>query len=338
MPDSDRFLDFPGPGAHEWWYFDAIGDDGRDAIVLVWYAALPFDPEYGLGARRHLADPTNHPAPRALDHCAVGVGWYRDGKTVAYALNRYDAGAFRYEADPFAVAVGSSRVERAGGEYRLEVKTPAVDGSSRIEASLRFRPASASEPFERDLGGPGAPHVWIVAAADCRVEGRIAIEGKRKVATEFRGRGYHDHNAGAEEISAAFRRWRWGRVHAGAITEVYYEAIPHAAPPQSLRVTFRDGRPERVAEGVSMRGEGTLRNVFGVRDDRRLMIGPDEPTLVVRPRRCVDDGPFYRRWLSDFTIGDGAPGQGFGEVLDTRLLHARALNWMIPYRLKRPAW
>src|SRR4051812_12569084 len=41
--DPDRFFDRATPGAHEWWYFDAIGDDGRDVLVIVWYAGLPFD-------------------------------------------------------------------------------------------------------------------------------------------------------------------------------------------------------------------------------------------------------------------------------------------------------
>lgn len=35
-PDPDRFVDHRTPGAHEWWYFDAISDDGRDALVIVW--------------------------------------------------------------------------------------------------------------------------------------------------------------------------------------------------------------------------------------------------------------------------------------------------------------
>src|SRR5437660_158294 len=64
--DPDRFFDFRKPGAQEWWYFDAISDDGRDAIVLVWYAALPFDPDYGVAALRHLANPSRNPSPRGL--------------------------------------------------------------------------------------------------------------------------------------------------------------------------------------------------------------------------------------------------------------------------------
>ncbi len=57
---------------------------------------------------------------------------------------------------------------------------------------------------------------------------------------------------------------------------------------------------------------------------------------------CVDDGPFYRRWLAEFEV-DGRRGgpadgrsQGIAELLDTRNLHKPWFNWMIPYRLKWP--
>ncbi len=69
--DPDRFFDRTSPGAHEWWYFDAISDDGRDALVIVWYAGLPFDPSYGVATLRHLRNPSKYPQPqgaRPLGH------------------------------------------------------------------------------------------------------------------------------------------------------------------------------------------------------------------------------------------------------------------------------
>ena len=77
--DPDRFFDRTSPGAQEWWYFDAISDDGRDVLVVVWYAGLPFDPKYGVGTLRHLKNPAKYPQPRALDHSAIGFSWHRDG-------------------------------------------------------------------------------------------------------------------------------------------------------------------------------------------------------------------------------------------------------------------
>ncbi len=333
-PDPDRFLDRTTPGAQEWWYFDAISGDGRDVLVIVFYAGLPFDPSYGVATLRHLKDPAKYPQPRALDHSAIGLSWHRDGKPLAFALNGHDASAFRHRADPFEVRVASSRLARDGEGYALSIATPSVEGKA-IVAGVRFRPADRTEPFERDLGTPAAPHDWILAAADCRVEGSIAIAGQ---SSPFEGRGYHDHNAGAEEMSLAIRRWEWGRVHHGPFTEIYYRSEPRVGAVQSLWITCRDGRPEEVREGVAVEGGGAkpARNVFGIRHSPTLVFAHEGRALGRTPGVCLDDGPFYRRWVAGFGIDDRAEAPGIAELLDTRHLHKPWFNWMIPYRLKRP--
>ena len=67
----------------------------------------------------------------------------------------------------------------------------------------------------------------------------------------------------------------------------------------------------------------------------------DETGAMTRQQRvCLDDGPFYRRWSTQF-LGLGLDGDfdavGISELLDTRHLNKRIFNWMIPFRLKRPA-
>ncbi len=337
--DPDRFFDQTTPGAHEWWYFDAISADGRDALVIVWYAGLPFDPAYGVPTLRHLRDPARFPAPRALDHAAIGISWYRDGKTLAYALNGHGAEGFEHQAEPFSIRVGPSRFVREAGEYRLCVETPAVDGKRAIQADLRFIPAAETEAFERDLGSPERPHHWILAASDCRVEGRVSV-GRESL--EFRGRGYHDHNAGAEDLRVAIRRWEWGRVHRGRETEIFYTSEPTRGASQSLWLTCVDGRPVTVREGVATEASEPARNVFGVRHGARLTLSQGDEALIRRTGACVDDGPFYRRWLTEFskregrdTLAESSAVVGISEVLAPGNLHKVWFNWMIPYRLKR---
>ena len=335
MLDPDRFLAFPTPGAQEWWYFDAISDDGRDALVLVWYAGLPFDPAYGVSALKHLKHPDRHPAPKALDHCAIGLSWYRDGKAIAYALNSFREEDFRHSSEPFSIRIGGNRLARDERGYALEVATPAVDGKTPLRAALRFRPASGTEPMDRDLGRADAPHVWILAAADCSVEGEV-VAGGRSVA--FLGRGYHDHNAGSEEISLAMRRWAWGRVHDGPLTHVYYRSEPRSGAASAVWITCRDGRPETVREGVEFTESAKPGgNIFGLRHGRTLRVSDSLEGLTDLRERCVDDGPFYRRWVGRITtLGDGSGSVGVSEWLDTRNLNRPLFNWMIPFRLKRP--
>ncbi len=351
--DPDRFFRLKTPGAHEWWYFDAISEDTRDMLVVIFYAGLPFDPSYGVAAIRHVKDPSKYPCPDALDHSAVGLSWYRDGKLVAYALSGHKARDFKHQADPFQVRVGTSRVVRdPDGTYRLTVLTPSVDGVP-IRASIRFTPAEGTEPFERNLGSTESPHHWILAAPDCQVDGTVAV-GDHSVA--FEGRGYHDHNAGADEMSLAMRRWEWGRVHFFGRTQIYYDSTPRPGKgePQSLWITYKGGRLEEVREvsPAMVREKDFQRNVFGIRHaSSRTVEGVggvdafDHRNPITRTTgHCLDDGPFYRRWAAGYgrteAIAEhriaGLSRLGIAELLDTRNLNKRWFNWMIPYRLKWP--
>ena len=340
--DPDHFVNFGTPGAQEWWYFDAISDDGRDALVLIWYAGLPFDPAYGVATLRHLKDPRRFPAPDPLDHCALGISWYRDGKTVAYALNAYRRTAFAFSGSPLAVEVAGNRMDRGPEGYRLRVDTPGVDGTHRIRADLHFLPAPGTESLRRNLGSPEAPHDWILAAADSRVAGRVEVAGPSGLALAFQGRGYHDHNAGSEELSLAMKRWEWGRVHDGPLTWVYYRSEPRHAPVQTLSILLREGRPVEVRDDARLVPHRHRRNAFGVRYANELDLLAEGSLLTVQHGPCVDNGPFYMRWLSEFASDAEGKGRldgitrGLGELLVTGNLHRPWFNWMIPYRLKRP--
>ena len=338
--DPDRYFDLKTPGAHEWWYFDAISADGRDVLVIIFYAGVPFDPSYGVAAIRHVRDLAKYPKPNPLDHSAVGLSWHRDGKQVAYALSGHKADTFRHQSDPFSVEVATSRVVRdLDGSYRLTVLTPSVGGKP-IRASIRFTPAAGTEPFERNLGSTELPHQWILAAPDCQVEGSVAIGDQ---SMNFQGRGYHDHNAGSEEMSLAMRRWEWGRVHHGDKTHVYYASTPRSdkGEPQSLWITCRDGRPEEIREiGRTMvREQIPERTVFGLGHSRERTLADRDQSLTRKTQICLDDGPFYRRWIADYEMETHRgleSGTGIAELLDTRHMNRWYVNWMIPYRLKWP--
>lgn len=334
MLDPDRFFNHRTPGSQEWWYFDAISDDARDALVIVWYAALPFDPAYGTATLRHLANPEQTPPPDPLDHCAIGLSWYHEGRTVAYALNVFGRRDFAHRPDPFQIDVAGNYLDRDPSGYALRVRTPAVEPRQTLTASLSFRPVSGTRPSEFDLGEPHSPHHWILAAPDCRVEGVVRSDGPATRELNFQGRGYHDHNAGEEELSLAMRRWGWGRVHHGATTQVYYQAEPRHGPSRSLWITSEQGEPVTVREDPGFELASWTRNVYGMRSARSCTIGGDLRRVQAT---LVDDGPFYQRWLSRFTWA-GAPEAvlGISEFLEAGRLHRPWFNWMIPYRLKRP--
>jgi len=170
----------------------------------------------------------------------------------------------------------------------------------------------------------------------------VEVAGPSGLALAFQGRGYHDHNAGSEELSLAMKRWEWGRVHDGPLTWVYYRSEPRHAPVQTLSILLREGRPVEVRDDARLVPHRHRRNAFGVRYANELDLLAEGSLLTVQHGPCVDNGPFYMRWLSEFASDAEGKGRldgitrGLGELLVTGNLHRPWFNWMIPYRLKRP--
>lgn len=336
--DPDRWVNPQSAGAHEWWYFDAISDDGRDALVMVWYAALPFDPDYGVASLRHIRQPERFPKPEPLDHCAVGFSWYRDGKTVGYALNRFNRSHFSHQIveDSLNLDVHRNRLTRdSDGLYRLSMQTPAltygpVPGKT-IHAEVEFQPVAPLNGWEKDLGSGEHPHLWILAAPDCRVAGEISV-GKQTL--KFQGRGYHDHNAGDDELSRSFHRWHWGRFHHEDRTSIYYVSEPKPGESHGLWLTCRDGQVVGTSTFERLAGQNFKKTVFGIRYENQLSHAPEELQWTLG--KPVDQGPFYLRWVGQSDLKGAGHGRGICELLQADKLHKPWFNWMIPYRLKQP--
>ena len=279
-------------------------------------------------------DPSRYPAPNPLDFCAIGLSHYRDGRTVSYALNAHRGNAFRHQAEPFSVAVADSTLQRDDEGYTLRVRTPSREGRCRIVANLRFhRPASRRPAFERDLGGPGEPHLWSLAAPNCPVSGTIVLEGPGGVSTRFEGQGYHDHNAGSAELSSTLRRWAWGRFHDGPTTFLYYHVEPRQGPDMSLVLTVLEGRVTVLSDRPPQFSRWRS-NPFGLIAPREVKVA--ESIRIVEATR-VDDGPFYRRSLARAVMAPGREVVGISEWVDTQRLVHPIVRLMVPYRLKRPS-
>jgi hypothetical protein len=353
LDDPDRFIAHQTPGAHEWWYFDAISRDGRDALVIIFYSTLPFDPTYHRALEAHAAHPARQSPPDPLDHCAMGISWYHEGKTLAYALNGFGRNAFEHRAEPFQIRVDRNHLERdARGVYTLRLDTPALGPWGRIRGrlrgELRFEPVPGTTPYERDLGLADDPHHWILAAPDNQVEGQLRLERRRTRELHFAGRGYHDHNASASDLARQMRRWHWGRVHMEDETHVYYAAERSDGSRSDLWLTFQDGRLRDVRDALVFLEHAGKRSRYGLQRDRGVMLGYGGRTLFSCEVKCLDNGPFYRRGLGMIQIGEIAQhgeemkaytmrsGTGIRELLEPGSLHHPLVRWMIPWRLKFP--
>ncbi len=100
------------PGAYEWWYFDALSDDGRHALTCIWFLGNPFSPYYRQAARGQAADP--------FRHNALFFALYRDGRLHAYHFTRFPTAQIAAgEALPLKLQFGDNRLAAAPDEWYL---------------------------------------------------------------------------------------------------------------------------------------------------------------------------------------------------------------------------
>ena len=187
---------------------------------------------------------------------------------MAYALNGYRAGSFRHRADPFSVEIAASRVDRDAAGYLLSVVTPSVGGIP-IRAEVRFRPADATVPFERDLGTPRRPPRLDPGRA--RLPGRGGGSPSARMSWISPAGATTTITPGPRTCRSPSVGGSGGRAHDGPLTHVYYRSEPRDGPTASIALTCRDGRPEAIREGLEASGVGRpAQNVFGIRHDPTL--------------------------------------------------------------------
>src|SRR5688572_28157733 len=90
--------------AFESWHFDALSDDGREAIVINFNDNYPFSPRYFRESKRGDASET------ALEtrFPAVTLTYAVDGKTVLRAVNEFYSSEFSASPDGTACTIGKS--------------------------------------------------------------------------------------------------------------------------------------------------------------------------------------------------------------------------------------
>lgn len=343
------------PGGYEWWYFDAISDDGRDVLVVIFLADFVFSPRFNRAVAEHRLGRGR--APRTGEFPAVSVCLYRDGRLLFRANNEHAPADFSARRDWPACRIGRSsfqlvetpqglgydvtldEVLRGGRRLGTALSWEVTDGDfSRRGDELK---ADGNDPEVRD-----SEHEWNMVAPRCRVEGTISFSGGRDGSTEtqrFSGTGYHDHNRDARWMPATVAEWQWGRVHFDDRTSmVFYRYREHGEQKAATHLfVVRNGEIESYNAQLKM--TDVRRHHFGVRYPRDLEFMTDErggkTSLLISQRRVVEGSYFYLRFLADATLdaGDGrvqrAPA--LTEHLAPRAMRWRWLDWLTSMRIGR---
>lgn len=330
------------PAAYEWWYFDAINDDGRDALVLTFRDNFIFSPRYNSFCQKNgvsTAKKTSFPA--------LEFSYYRGGKPLYRALCEYPENSFSADNSIPSCKIGNNsfQFESApyGEGYSIQIDAEMKDGS-RLKANLEWLMVEGNlQPSTQNLAQNSAgSHRWNLVAPRCDVTGKMDIyfgSGKLKETLQFRGTGYHDHQSDERWLPATLHQWHWGRAHFADVTAIFYHYRELGArqPVVKMLLSSVDGLKEKMAYCEE---KIFSRNIFGLRYPKRLTFySRDNIRLRLKQMQVVDASSFYLRFLSEavLTIGDGKPRKTIAmtEFLDPKALRYRWLDWLTNRRINR---
>ncbi len=324
--------------AFEWWYFDALSEDGRDAIVIIFLDNFIFSPRYNSVNSKHLNDQKNEQFP------AIAFFYYRDGKPVYRAVNEYCSNEFSAGKDSPSCTIGKSSFNYQsapyGSGYFVAINTELSKGRF-IEAHFEWLSIETDFLPKKEINSEDA-HIWNLVAARSDVTGRITITNEKARNLDvihFRGTGYHDHNSDNRWLPNTVCDWQWGRAHFADSTAVFYryKEIGEEKPINKL-FTIRDGElreRDAIYEETNFK-----RDKFGLKyPTRQTFLTEDNMRLRIKNQQIIDSSFFYLRFLSEMTLTlrDGKPRKtvGITEYLAPKSLKYRWLDWLINMRIGR---
>lgn len=317
--------------AYEWWYFDALSDDGREAIVIIFFDNFIFSPRYNSKNQTEKVP-------------ALAFFYYRDGKPIYRVIKEFPLDEFASsKTEPFVGLNNNSiKFDSApyGKGYLIEIKTE-FQPNKQIEAKLEW--LLIESDFTDSLSNiEENTHNWNLVAPRADVTGHIKVTNKKgKVldSIHFRGTGYHDHNIDKRYLPTTVENWQWGRAHFADSTAVFYryQEIGSEEAVTKLYVVRNGELRQRDAE---FNQQQISRDIFGIKYAERLrFVTEDNIRLRVKQTKVIDSSFFYLRFLSEMTLTlrDGKPRKttGITECLCPKTLNYRWLDWLIDMRIGR---
>lgn len=368
-PSRDTRATGQPPGGYEWWYFDAVSDDGRYSFVIIFYEGNPFSTRY-IKALEEKTDPASpisasiststSSLPMPSEYPAVSISIYEQGESIYYSFTEFDETDCTFSEERPFVEIGPHRMEssRTGNQlsYLLSLNEELPSGD-RLQAELAFESPFPLPLFGEEENPFATGHHWNLVQPRTEVIGTITTgmaeeesgveERDRTIA--FRGTGYHDHNRGEEPMREEFTDWYWGRCHFDSATLVYFvmnrkdeQQSQHRAwliDPSGSKVITRCNQIEVSDKSLSL---------FGLYSGRKLRMHANDSTEIqVQQSQLLDNGPFYQRFLSDAFLSVPASrvlesARGITEYLCPGRIYERIfwplVNMRIRQAHKKPHW
>lgn len=347
-PFSDNREEKPIPGSYEWWYYDAISDDGDLSLVVIFYEGNPF-------SRKYIQSIQAGKGELAESFPAVSISVYKQAKPVYYSFVEHLPSELRISEEPLRVHIGGQEFYTSfeKGELRYHVKLDqTLDSGHALKANLTFssfpKPVKGSvleKPRELKTGDDGfIPHKWNLIQPRANVRGTIFIESNE---VSFSGTGYHDHNIGFEPMKDSFREWYWGRFHFKKSTLIYYLMFRQDQSHEMkawLHEVDSDGK-EHIQSLELDKFNHKSSNFFGLASNKTITLRNNQLHIQIHQSNCVDSGPFYKRWLASATRKDTHGEEsslGITEYIRPDRIYDKKywplVNMRIRYRSEKPHW
>ncbi|MEX2457284.1 MAG: hypothetical protein WD381_08200, partial [Balneolaceae bacterium] len=310
----------PAPGSYEWWYFDAISDDGLYSIVVIFYDGNPF-------SRRYITN-----GGQASDFPAISISVYKNDRPIFYGFEEVEP----YEAH-FSDELPKGNVKEnrfSGGvkngelSYSLELHQILPSGD-KLDAELTFRSAQDSFNEFGSAESNNDGHIWNLVQPKCTVTGDITISGYTSESFEFEGTGYHDHNVGSEPMKESFTEWYWGRFHLDNAMLVYYLMHENGSWKNKAWLLNDDGEVESLSEDRGISLSGFEKTFWGLNTARKIESTGGSDKFLIQQEEMIDSGPFYQRFRSKLILHKGdeiIQSRGISEYIYPERIYQR-LFW-----------
>ncbi len=286
---DDVWHDQTGDGAFECWTFDALSDDGREAVSISFYDNYVLSPRYAKQAGMRVP--------------AVTFVYSVDGKSVYHKTVEYPAHSFRAERETAELSIGRNRfrVDKAdyGSGYMLNLELPSRGGRT-IEVSMEWLSIEADMLERNQTGGSS----WNIVAPRSDVSGRITLIGRRgqaKKTCQFRGTGTHDHFGSRQHISESFATRQWGHAHFVDATAIFLRQTIAVGEQFEKLYVVTNGRIDEY-DAVFDETHAALGR-YGARYPRNVTVKTDCGIgLTVKPVNAIESGFCNVKLVSEMTL------------------------------------
>ena len=195
---DDAVHPFDSPDYYEWWYLDAMFDNGYSCALSCFWRTRYLDIHVPL----IIVD--IYPPEGERIRGAEGF----DYKDCHASLEKCD------------VAWKTNFVRQEGDKYNVSLRVGNVGVELTYRRKLPGWKWTADGLLKNDAEGKQG---WTNALPRASVTGKLFIDGQT---IPVKGEGYHDHNWGDVEMSHSFAGWGWGRMFDPKYTFVYGWFMP----------------------------------------------------------------------------------------------------------------